>query len=44
MRLLVLQDLVGPASALGCEVVELLFNVGGEMYFHCVQDTGIDAS
>src|SRR5882724_1682016 len=35
----ILQQLVGPASALRCEVVELFFNVWGEMYFHCLQST-----
>lgn|GEM_PF-293175 len=36
----ILQELVGSAPALRREIVELLFNVGGEMYFHCLQSTG----
>src|SRR5271157_3157386 len=35
----ILQKLIGPASALLCEVVELLFNVGGEVHFHRLQST-----
>ena len=33
-RQCILQDLVSPTSALGGEIVELLFNVGGEVDFH----------
>ncbi len=36
----VLNQLVGPASALRGEVLELLFRLGGEMYFHAFKDTG----
>src|SRR5438105_669050 len=30
----ILQKLVGSASTLTCEVIKLLFNVWGKMYFH----------